>query len=427
MSLTLHILNPSNYCRKGFVEVPWNDICASWQRLHNSKIQSGQIALCQEPGSIPLPFQIDNKTLSDPILTFQLASHIEPAKSMNCPSIATVILNNNGPPNIQGAGPYLDIVRLQSKVLGVKLINSRLEIWFNLTPRLDKDTQNWFSGAATSVLLDRKEILDPNPLVDWHDLEKRCMQLDKIQLLHPDVGDDQEARICQEVDLINEPYNLECHYIGPVRASIVITRDFPFHYQNVDTGKKQELRCRLFRVITINRESDYVIEELFVEGSPPGTGRSKKPVKLKFIAHYFSYIQSLELKFSKFQSAPNWFVVSDLNLLPHQACGVAAESPPIGPTNPHPVYPKLVDNHGPNFPVSDEMGSFSWELAPCRLAKSLYVFMRREPQTDNPPPGKSAIEHFKEQAYGAKQDFEHRVGRAWHEIFHAPLQAVIQR
>jgi hypothetical protein len=38
--------------------------------------------------------------------------------------------------------------------------NSRLKTWISLIPDPYKDGRTWFSGAASSIVLDEKEILD---------------------------------------------------------------------------------------------------------------------------------------------------------------------------------------------------------------------------------------------------------------------------
>ena len=70
---------------------------------------------------------------------------------------------------------------------GIKFVNDRLEAWINLAADPENEGRNWYAGSATSVLLDGKEMLDPfkaelPSFYMCHDREKRCMQIDRLQL-----------------------------------------------------------------------------------------------------------------------------------------------------------------------------------------------------------------------------------------------------
>jgi hypothetical protein len=249
---------------------------------------------------------------------------------------------------------------------GAKFINQRLDLWFNLAPDPENDGKNWYAGSATSVLLDGKEELDPfTAEISWlylaQDREKRCMQVDWVQLW------DRQARmpVGSPINIYDRPYELlsestTAEEVAITIASAPFEQDYP--------GENGTAIFRLHRTIRLHRNSDLLTEELSIRKPENSSQKIDTPY---FTAHYFSYIafhSRPEVYWNP--DSPNYFAVG---------CS--------GGFGPFPGYGFASDvdimelNHPANdFPYEqDRINTFAWKLAPCKLAKCLHLFMRYEP------------------------------------------------
>jgi hypothetical protein len=183
---------------------------------------------------------------------------------------------------------------------GVKFINDRLQVWFNLVPDPENDGKNWYAGSTTSALLYDKEILDPkNADTPWlymcHDREKRCMQIDQIQL-YDSLG---KGKLGQPAQLFSKPYRLIAKS-GPVQPGSVqpgfieiTVASSPFECIYPVGGGMRRLECELHRVIRLAAEASYLDEELSIHvksGAEPGT----ESVAPCFAVCYYAHINAGE-------------------------------------------------------------------------------------------------------------------------------------
>ena len=239
---------------------------------------------------------------------------------------------------------------------GVKFINSHLEAWFNLIPEPDNDGKDWYAGSATSVVLDGKEILDPFKaelrwLYMFHDHEKRCMQIDRIQLRDSVSG----QILPEEIYLFDRPYELISEDRTPDHIQVTIaSAPFEYNYRS-SVAETRRLRCRLYRVITLYADADYLLEELSIKGTPDGAIMGTADVIPEFAARYYTHINT-GLEQPQLSSAVHWLAAGS-RWDPCPWYGFAAAVPV-----------KL---------VTSGYYSFFSELAPCKSAKCLHLFMRR--------------------------------------------------
>lgn len=387
----LAVFNPSNYWRGGHVTMPWQPVYQQFQ------IPPEELVLkdASDSSGTPLLAQIDRIDPEDPsrdTLIFSLAEAIPPG-SQDYSTTSALVKIDRGKPMPQELGkPSLEVVYgSDGQERGVRLVNSRLIVWFNLVPAPENDGRNWFAGSATSVQLDHQEILDQfkAAMGEWinQDPEKRCMQLDQLQLMEIPYSESPSY----QVSLYDRSYRLVSHSSGPVRASITIASE-PFDYSDLEpnTGKERHLECQLYRVISLYADADYLIEELFVKGKPKGeeggTHASTEAINLEFAVRYYAYMDmSQQPQIYQNPSVPDWFAVGSKEE-PYAGYGFATDVHVDSVTYPHDVNDRR----------------FSWQLSPGKSAKCLHLFMRC-PQND----------------------FDSRASKCWYEFIHKPLKAKV--
>jgi hypothetical protein len=406
MPLTLHVFNPSDKDRLGQVQVPW-------EAFHKrANIDENELVL--KCGGKLLPYQIDEIDPDDPSSKMLVFSAGTIPRSDNLPEprpIAVIADKSKGVPDRRGSVPELIDSKLGMDITGngIKFTNKALAVWFNLNPKLDRDGQGWYAGAATSVQLYGKEILDAfNDDPFFHDVEKRCMQLDFVELFRPSWEPRHywDLPLVQKKELIDRPYHVVSSSVGPVRVSVTIASDrFDYSYRDPFTSETRHLECRVFRVINVYAGAEYIVEDLFVKAIPQNGIAATDYVHLYFVAHYFSYLSFLELSISRFDFVPDWFVVSNLLWPRFQAYGFATDRHTAPIEHPHKPFPN----------ADTERCSFSFNLFPCKVAKCLHSFMRLDPAVENVDP------YDKERYSAARRHFEDRAGALWDEHIYRPL------
>jgi hypothetical protein len=387
----LAVFNSSNYWRSGHVTIPWATITQEF----GIKAAELVISDLRDLSHRPIPAQIDRIDPEDPArdtLVFSLPKPIPPASEDEMLASAFVRVDRGKPISQKLGESYLEVVYgSDGRERGVRLVNSRLIVWFNLIPAPEDNGRNWFSGSASSVQLDHQEILDPFRAAkgQWlgQDPEKRCLQVSEIQL----PGFTYPKSPYYQVPLYNHAYRLVSQSSGPVRASITIASE-PFDYMGADpvTGKNRHLICELYRVISLYVGADYLVEELFVKGKPKNEEDKvidgTEVVNLPFGLHYFAHMnlgqtQDIEQVFP----IPDWFAVGSTSY-PYAAYGLA--------TNLH------IESAA--HPYEGDRSCFSWQLLPGKSAKCVHMFMR-----------------------GQLDGFDATVGHTWYELIYQPLRAEI--
>jgi hypothetical protein len=412
MPIKLLLFNPSDYKRSGHITTPWEQIK---ERVEQANIKPERMKVCDESNNC-LPFQIDRIDPADPsrdTLSFSLASGILPGPDDYSKPTSYVTIDESEQMRFGEVEPQLVEIGPKGQEHRIKLVNSRLEVWFNLTPSPEDIEGKWYSGSASSVQLDARvirEILDPDPNMWSHDSEKRCMQMDFIEMSYPAWKPFTSQQFC----LIDQPYKLVSKSVGPVRASITVAST-PFLYSSRDpfTQEDRHIYCSLYRVISLYAGADYVMDELFVKAMVNKDKASKETVDLYFIPHFFTYLHFLDLNISRFDDIPDWFVVSNLSR-PFVSYCFSTDVHVSSILTPHPGYPV----------PQKEPYSVSWHLPLCKAAKCLHLFARFEPSIDQYE-GETFLHYEHRKRQEAKHHFEDRAGKAWYEFIYKPLQAGI--
>lgn len=361
MSLRLAVFNPSNYWRGGHVTLPWQPI------QKQTGIPPEKVVVRDEMG-IRLPCQVDRIDPNDSscdTLTFSLMRDIGPGPDNYSYPSALVTVEQGDPIII---GPPELRMETYPGTRGIKLFNKRLEVWFNLLPGLDGDFINpWYSGSASMVLLDNREVLDAT-CVDscgmdhWmnHDRDKRTMQVDHIQLMRPGW----EATPDQQVAMYNTRYEIVSQSVGQVRATFTI-KSLPFSYQFVDpaTHKQQNITCNLYRVVHLYAGGQYMMEDMYVKGTLDGASKPET-LSLHFAPRYLAHLALGHcMQVFRFAHAPSWWAVGSQWW-------------------PHPGYGFATDQYVTAFLRQSER-HFLWQLNPCQSFRSLHIFMRDQRWVDS--------------------------------------------
>ncbi|MBH8551214.1 hypothetical protein I8751_02215 [Nostocaceae cyanobacterium CENA357] len=387
----LAVFNPSNYWRKSYITISWQAIAQQFPIPPEELVLSELRDLAHTPISSQVDI-IDPEDPSRDTLTFFLANPIPPGSPDDVLASALIRLEQGKAIPKKLGEPSLEVIYgSDGRERGVRLVNNRLIVWFNLIPAPEDDERNWFSGSATSVQLDHQEILDPflAAMGEWlgQDPEKRCMQVSELQL----PGSSYPKSPYYQVSLFNHAYRLVAQSSGPVRASITIASE-PFDYIGADpvTGHNRHLVCELYRVISLYAGADYLIEELFVKGKPKKSaeriGDAQEVVNIPVGLHYFAHINMGQTEdIQQVFPVPDWFAVGS-TAPPYAAYGLATNLHIDAIAHPHEGNPSC----------------FSWQLLPGQSAKCMHTFMRGQPE-----------------------GFDARVGHLWYELIHQPLRAEI--
>jgi len=391
MTLKLHLHNPSRYGRRGYVTTPWQPI------QEQTGIPPERVAVFDaERNQLDTQVhQVDPDNPSRDVLVFWLDKEISPGYGDPSRVSATATV---GERERETRRPELkcEPEGPEGEEYRVRLSNGRLALRFELTPAPWGDWRDWYAGSATTVLLEQespdrpiwvKEMLDAFNWMEEHDLEKRCMQVDRIQLSLPAWAPEHKT----EFSLIRKPYTLLSRSEGPVRASVSVASS-PFEYKYLDPPGSDErtLSCRLHRVISLYREANFVIDELSVRATHDGAG-GPEPVSLYFNARYFMVMDlGRNVNPSRHFRIWDWFAVcSDWE--PQPAFGFATDA-----------HCSPVTNGPDDYPHDKKEKAFSWELERADRASCVHLFSRCNAKT-----------------------IESRAGAAWYEYVYRPLWAEI--
>ncbi|GET36549.1 hypothetical protein [Microseira wollei] len=376
MLFQLLISNTSNYPRTGHVAADWKPI---YEKIKQHGLSLEEIVLhdLRDPPDIQLPRQVDLDNRTDPsrdTLLFSLNQEIPPGQD----SSIFVAVDRGKPIICDESEPCLEVMwSPRNRVSGIRLMNSRLIVWLNLIPAPESKDRSFYAGASTSVQRDGKEMLDPFLAeLTWigHDPEKRCMQVDQIQLYDPA----SEKILGEPIHLFDQPYQFVSHSIGPVRTTVTIA-SIPFgcNYPDPTTNRYIHLTCKLYRAISLYTEADYLIEKLFIEGiSDEGT-----VINPYFVPRYYAHINLRHDEQIYQYSMSNWSAVGS-------------------PIDPRPGYGFA--SNVPHESLKYGEHGFLWQLSPCDSAECLHLFM-----------------------CSSSDGFDSRINNNWDEYIYRPLRAAI--
>jgi hypothetical protein len=390
MSSELHVFNPSPFPRSGYATLDWEPLYGKF------KIKPEHLVLL-DAGGRQLKCQIDpidRKTPWRAALTFLHEKLIDPMSDDYQTPSTSVFLTKGTPSYADDVdAPWVDVHKSY-----IVLHNRNLVVKFNLTPTLESDPRfdhAVFAGAATSVELHRLEHLDcfsaffGNKMLN-HDPEKRCMQIDNIQLTNPAW----EEVPCEQISLYDRPYRVVDSSSGPVRACVTVASE-PFYYPPSDP-RGRRVKCELYRVLSLYRDADYVLDELFI------TTR-ERDLQLHFTAQYFSYMNMGVPFIAHYEEVPDWFAIG-CPYSPFQGYGFATDVHVQRIAHPHPSFPHVYQSNK----------TFSWQLFRASRSRSIHIFTRLDLR-DLDSHDLDAVQY----------EFTHHAGHSWYEHIFKPLVAQI--
>jgi hypothetical protein len=410
----LLLYNPSDYARRGHVVTQWGPIEA---RLKREGIDPEQIRIFDE-SKRSLRFQIDRPVPhngSRDALLVTLSDDVPSGYDCHYSIPTGYVTIDSSAPDFSGVeDAKVVVVGTKGHEDAVILSNNRLQVRFNLAAAAEGNEGNWYAGSATGVELEGrviKEILDPGPNFWNHNPEKRCMQLDFVDVSYPAWSEFPRQRF----HVYDQPYKLISVSTGPVRVSVTLA-SAPFYYRYRDpySGLNRALRTSVYRVISLFAEADYIMEELFVTAPLEGNEGLKQPVDLYFAAQFFSSMCFVRPHLSRFEGIPDWFAISNLSR-PFVSYGFCTDMHVDFVSSPHPDYPL----------TEGKLHAISWQIPRSYSIKCLHLFSRYEPSIDQYDGGEFAS--FESRKNGeAKSHFEHRAGEAWYELIFKPLRAKVE-
>ena len=228
---------------------------------------------------------------------------------------------------------------------GMKIINGSMEAWLNFHEKPEKDTGSFYAGAITSLLLDNKEFLDPAnanypDMFMFHDREKRCMQIDKVQL------HDRNGRKNNPFFLFNKSYEYIGHEIFSKKKLNITFLSCNILYD----GKK----LRLKRELSLPYGSRYIVEDISLIDDK-GFVQKKNNFTIGYYNHIHTRLSSLQSCFSP--DFPDGFMM-------YYDCSYPAVI--YGFTSDAILEKKPKEQHN----------SFSWEISGGPCIRCVHFFMK---------------------------------------------------
>jgi hypothetical protein len=269
---------------------------------------------------------------------------------------------------------------------GVKLRNATLTLWINCTADIDGWGQ-WFGGAVTSIELLDRELLDcVASRFDFpHDPEKRCMQVDRLQIPMPPWSDTPFVN----VPLFDRPWRIVSVTNGPVRATATIASS-PFELYTLPSPgvRGERFLCSVYRTLALKRDAASVHDTMWLKVS--GACEFTQ-VPFWFSPHYFMYADFGVLA-SPSQPAPQYLIVT-ADSYPPYGYAVAAT-------------PTIDDVRNPpaDFPGHDRAHrAFGWRLEFTRRAEAVHLF-----------------------AWQPEQFLADEIGSLWYDEIYNPLRIEVR-
>ncbi len=347
------------YLLEGYVRFPWQPIYKDTGILPKNLI-------VKDPYNNIVPSQVFQVERADPSHAFLLISLrgivLEPQEIAKF--VQSLRMEEGEQPKVENRGfPRLEtVVGPNGEPRGFNLDSGKLRVWFNLIPSPEdcNDDWNWYAGSATSVLVNGKEMLeyfinDEVPLnfpPSWmrHDPQKRCIQIDKIQ-----VWDKTNQVWSAPYNLFDQSYEFISSTIGAVGVSITVAST-PLRYNEA----KDNNQCRLYRVISLFKDTDYILEDLYlhkVEGN-------LEDDELEFKVHYFTFM-NLHFRRELIEHPSGHKFVMMSCFAPYPAYGFMSN---------------IIRGSGIDYPTRDfpqwpnRDNTFSWGLSPCKSAECYHRF-----------------------------------------------------
>jgi hypothetical protein len=392
MPARILIYNPASRARSGHVAVRWHDFPQQSGARH---LKKGFVLLDQEHREIA--YQIEVVDPADPAekcMVLGLPNWVPPGpQDGSKPSMALTM--SDGRTGF-GRTTFATLNSKSGTARGVQLSNGYLTTYMSFS-RLHDDGRDdcpdrpWYAGAATTVQLGQYEVLDPSGDFLGHDRDKRCMQIDYLYL--PSRSDSPEFDL--KVKLFDQDYEYVAHADGPVRASVTM-KSVSFEHIDVDaaTGDERIVRLRLYRVISLYADADYLVEDLSIKHDANDDRELGKVRLPPFIARYYSHMTLGHTPdLFQFADITGWFAVaaSWAGRKPGYGFGTTSRTSPVA--YPHRDTSVLYDAE-----VHEK--EFSWLLFPCTRAMNVHMFMHRD-----------------------GRDFDDETGRRWYDMIYHGFRA----
>jgi hypothetical protein len=365
-SKDFEVANPSSYPRSDYVDVDMQMLGVP-KNLDQKSLRLFRIN--PDDSLTEIPYQIDyilGRKAGNRIMTF-LSTHTPPGPDdYSCPT-AWFRLEEGEPfdfslpynslwigyyhksPKPDESEDGFNCVWDKARDLyGVKLYNTRLEIYFSLVshPRVWSEID--YTGSATSIFLEGapEDMLSP-----WEPFPSaRWGQLTDLVLFPLD----QDSSQSQKVSLFEKEYEIVWSSSGLLRAGFTLKSEpIVITYKGSPSSSEPEekrITCNLYRVIHVYPDKPHYTEELFV--------RTEDGHSISFSPYYYSSVHSVpgvnrELK--RFDHIPDYFAVWMHFATLYYGFSFAA------------------DEHIRNVQTYED--EIRWGLPPAQYIKSVHLFM----------------------------------------------------
>jgi hypothetical protein len=362
--------------RSGVVTVPWQTLVAD-----ENPLPTGVKLRPMNGDRTPLPSQVDVLDPDDPSRTCVsiYAKNVEGnGYGYAAPSLwLSVELGDSpggeGPKVLHQKEEHVKAVPIDlsdgTPKDGIILKNDRLEAFV----QLPRGPAGWQAGAVTSVLIFNRDILDAFKAEDgWQDLDpEKRLQVDYVSVPKPPWAEAPAARFA----VFDRDWSYVASGQGPVRAFVTIKSPM-FTVIHADFGEGEQEKfadetyddikyeCHLYRSISLHRNADYLLEEMWVRGKNKKHGTMQT---MSFAPHFFLKMKVGVPPPLRRQPENDWFAIGATGA-PLQGYGFAANWAVGRIENPPADYP--------NDKPEDKWGAFGWPVGFGRTVRCLHLFKR---------------------------------------------------
>ena len=337
---TIDVSNPSPYERSDHVQVELEKLGVdpSFNEEHL------KLSRKNKDGSLTeVPYQIDYPEGKEPlrgILSFR-SERTPPGLDDYSQTGATFLLEKGAPTLFRGPGElsvwhYYELAAGGEppdgfnekwdkirKAYGVKLRNDSFDFYVSLVPHPRFPTTVDYTGSVTNVRHHEAEWRTGagEVLCPWGQCpDKRWGQLTRLEFF-PLPWESEESR---SLSLLGQGYELVWSRSGPIRAMVALkSQPFTIRYDGAPFFKPSqvEVRCNLYRVLSVYPKEACYVEELFVLAGD-GTSISFRPYFLSVVHHP----EAVQITCARFEHIPDYFAVWKHFAGLHFGYGFAADS-----------------------------------------------------------------------------------------------------
>lgn len=292
-----------------------------------------------------------------------------------------------------------EILKNFKKIIAFEMGNEALLCHFSLVSNTDirnnNPEQQFYSGCASSIRLYNTEILDGNPNPEYHHINKRCLQIEKILINNTSWW---RSHLKHEINILDLNYNIINFNVGLVKSIITIATE-PFEIKRepctlLDYGR-DSIYGRLYRTFSLYKGRNFLVEEMFLlMNKDKNELLNHIGTEVEFEPHYRAWLGFGVPIIKQHSEVPDWLLISSIFVK-------------YG-------YGFATDTHVDGDVRYNSNNDYFWNLEPKEKHRCIHFFMKDGYN----------INHF-DIKQAKFENFESYIGHQWYESILKPIRATL--